>query len=274
MVNQKRDARDETVNKAGCDVPASLAAASAGAARHITATGLRQVYGGRPVLDLPSLSVHGGETLVVIGPSGAGKSTLLRILALLEAPAAGQIIVDGFTVDQGSPATLPLRRRFGVVLQRPTLFRTSVLKNVAYGLRLRGIPPVEAHQRARQALDMVGLLSFENQPATTLSGGEAQRLAIARTLVTGPEFLFLDEPTANLDPANVGLIEDVIRRVRRETGMAVILVTHNMPQAERLADRVVFLWNGEPVEIGSRADVLGAPSSRLTRDFVAGKLVY
>jgi tungstate transport system ATP-binding protein len=240
----------------------------------IDATGIRQLYGGRAVLDVPSLSINGGETLVMIGPSGAGKSTLLRIMALLEAPAQGRIMIDGTPVSPGASAQLPVRRRFGVVMQRPTLFRASVLRNAAYGLHLRGIPQVVAREEARRALAEVGLLPLENQPAHTLSGGEAQRLAIARALVTKPDFLFMDEPTANLDPTNVGLIEDVIRKVRRETGTAVVFVTHNMRQAERLADRVVFLWNGEPVESATRDVIFTSPQNPLTRDFVAGKLVY
>jgi len=230
---------------------------------------LRKVYGDRTVLDLDELSVHPGEILALVGPSGAGKSTLLRLLNFLETPTSGVIRYDGAEVNGAAP--LALRRQITTVFQRPLLQRASVRENVEYGLRLRNLRPdgmVDAILRD------VGLSAFARQPARQLSGGEMQRVALARALVIRPRVLLLDEPTANLDPYNVGLIEDIARRQNAEHGMTLVLVTHNIFQAKRLAHRTGLMLGGKLVELDDTRRFFASPSDPRTAAFVRGDMVY
>jgi tungstate transport system ATP-binding protein len=230
---------------------------------------LRKTYGDRIVLDLESLAVRDGEILALVGPSGAGKSTLLRVLNFLETPTTGVIRYDGVEVSGSAP--LAMRRQITTVFQRPLLRRASVRENVEYGLHLRNLRPdgmVDA------MLEEVGLAAFARQPARQLSGGEMQRVALARALVIKPRVLLLDEPTANLDPYNVGLIEDIIRRQNAERGTTVVLVTHNIFQARRLAHRTGLLLGGKLVELDDTPRFFAAPSDDRTAAFVRGDMVY
>lgn len=229
-------------------------------------------YGGREVLRIPRLEINAGEILAVVGPSGAGKSTLLRLLNFLEAPTRGQVIFDGheFSADRQMPLTV--RRRVTTVSQRPMLLNRSVQANVEYGLRLRGhranVPAALA------AIEQVGLLGLTRQPALTLSGGEAQRVALARALVLRPAVLLLDEPTANLDPYNVALIENTVRDLNRQHHTTLVLVTHNLFQAQRLAQRVAFLLDGTLVELARADRFFQTPQDPRTAAFVRGDMVY
>jgi tungstate transport system ATP-binding protein len=230
---------------------------------------LRKTYGDRTVLDLESLAVQGGEILALVGPSGAGKSTLLRLLNFLETPTAGVIRYDGVEVSGSAP--LAMRRQITTVFQRPLLRRASVRDNIEYGLHLRNLRPdgmVDA------MLEEVGLAAFARHPARQLSGGEMQRVALARALVIKPRVLLLDEPTANLDPYNVGLIEDIIRRQNAERGTTVVLVTHNIFQARRLAHRTGLLLGGKLVELDETSRFFASPSDDRTAAFVRGDMVY
>ncbi len=229
-------------------------------------------YDGRRVLQIDRLDIHRGEVLALVGPSGAGKSTLLRLLNFLEAPTDGSIhFLDAeYNADQGMP--LELRRRVTTVFQRPTLLNRSVWANVAFGLRLRG-------QRNSAAwigstLEQVGLSALARQRARTLSGGEAQRVALARAMVLRPDVLLLDEPTANLDPHNVGLIEDIARGLNHEQQTTLVLVTHNVFQARRLAQRVALMLEGRIVEVADVESFFQAPSDARTAAFVRGEMVY
>ncbi|MDI7275250.1 MAG: phosphate ABC transporter ATP-binding protein [Anaerolineae bacterium] len=233
--------------------------------------GVTKVYGARKVLDVASLEVHSGEVLGVVGPSGAGKSTLLRLLAFVEAPTSGRLAFHGERVD-GTTPPLTVRRRVAMVFQRPVLLSSSVYANVAYGLQVRGAPDVR--RRVEAALDLLGLLPLGRAQASTLSGGELQRVALARALVVEPEVLLLDEPTANLDPAHVAVIEEVIRRARGALGTTVVLVTHNIFQARRLADRVGLLVAGNLVEVAATRSFFESPRAPETRAFVSGEMVY
>jgi tungstate transport system ATP-binding protein len=167
---------------------------------------------------------------------------------------------------------LKLSRRVTTVFQRPLLLNRSVWANVGYGLRLRG-QRNSAH-RVETALDQVGLRTMARQPARTLSGGEAQRVALARAMVLGPDVLLLDEPTANLDPYNVGLIEDIIGTLNRDYGTTLVLVTHNVFQARRLAHRVALLLEGQIVEITDVDAFFESPRDPRTAAFVRGEMVY
>ena len=186
----------------------------------------------------------------VVGPSGAGKSTLLRLLNFLEPPSSGTIEFEGQAVPPNPP--LAVLRRVTTVFQRPLMLSRSVADNVAFGLRLRGLP---VDGRVGDILTQVGLAALAGTPAGRLSGGEMQRAALARALVLDPTALLLDEPTANLDPYNIGLIESILLAHRQARGTAVVLVTHNVFQARRLAGqaggRVALLLAGRLVEVAS-----------------------
>lgn len=229
---------------------------------------LQKSYGSRTVLDIEHLEVQEGEVLALVGPSGAGKSTLLRLLNFLEPPTSGTIRFHGLPIIGDAP--LSVRRQVTTVFQRPVLFRSSVRENVAYGLRLRGLP-VDGQVTA--ILERVGLAEFAGCPARLLSGGEMQRVALARALVIGPRVLLLDEPTANLDPYNVALIEEIIRRQNAESGTTVVLVTHNVFQARRLAQRTGLLLGGRLVEVQETARFFASPLDGRTAAFVRGDMV-
>jgi tungstate transport system ATP-binding protein len=232
---------------------------------------LTKRYGARLVLDVPALDIPQGETLAVLGPSGAGKSTLLRLLNFLEPPTTGAIRFQGHTIDLKAGVPIALRRQVTTVFQRPLLLATSVIDNVMYGLRLRGLP--NARDRARRALAHVGLAHLAAKPAHTLSGGEMQRVAVARALICEPAVLLLDEPTATLDPANVQLIEAAIREAQQRR-TTVVLVTHNLFQARRLARRVALLLDGRLVEVADAATFFEAPHDARAVAFVRGEMIY
>jgi len=233
---------------------------------------LQQIYEGRCVLSIEALEIQRGEVLALVGPSGAGKSTFLRLLNFLEPPTLGWIEFLGTRFAFGREMPLALRRRVTTVFQRPMLLDRNVWENVVFGMRLRGLR--DHHDPARQALAQVGLESLARQRARSLSGGEAQRVALARALVLHPDVLLMDEPTANLDPYNVGLIEDIIRKANQEQGTTVVLVTHNVFQAHRLAHRVAFLLAGKLVEVALVEPFFNSPQDPRTRAFVRGEMVY
>jgi tungstate transport system ATP-binding protein len=234
--------------------------------------GVVKSYDGRQVLDVPHLDILPGEILAVVGPSGSGKSTLLRLLNFLEPPSSGTIAFRSTTFGQDQPMPLELRRRVTTVFQRPMLLNRTVWDNVRYGLRLRG--ERDGSALVESALARVGLDQLARQPARTLSGGEAQRVALARAMVLQPDVLLLDEPTANLDPYNVALIEDTVQQLRHERGTTLVLVTHNIFQAKRLAQRVVFLLDGSIVELADADIFFSQPSDPRTSAFVRGDMVY
>ncbi len=223
-------------------------------------------------LSLPEMDIAAGEVFCLLGPTGAGKSTLLRILAGLDPPTSGTVLFCGQAFH---PADVPLevRRRITLVFQRPMLLSGSVRSNVEYGLRLRG----EASHRAdkvQQWLDRLGLAALASQSAATLSGGQTQLVALARALIVEPRVLLLDEPTANLDPAHVALVEQVIADDHRQRATTVVWATHNLFQARRVADRVGLLLAGQLVEVAPTRQFFESPRDRRTADFVEGKMVY
>ena len=230
---------------------------------------LRQSYAGRTVLDIERMDVCKGEILALVGPSGAGKSTLLRLLNFLESPAAGILRYNHQAIEGTAP--LEIRRQVTAVFQRPVLQRGSVRANVAYGLWLRGQP---ADRRVERALTQVGLAQMARHRAQTLSGGEMQRVALARALVIEPRVLLLDEPTANLDPYNVALIEKLVSEQNSRCGTTIVLVTHNVFQARRLAHRTGLLLNGTLVELAETPAFFEAPGDPRTAAFVRGEMVY
>lgn len=240
----------------------------------VEAEGLCVRFGQKEVLKGLCLEVEKGALLGIIGPSGSGKTTLLRILNGLQAPLAGTVKVLGKLLTYQDDRDLESRRQMTLVRQHPLAFRTTVWKNVAYPLELRGFKGRELQQKVDRALEQVELLELAEQPATTLSGGELQRMAFARATVHGPELLLLDEFTAQLDPYNVRLLEEAIVSYQKRQGATVVMVTHNLFQTRRLATTTAFLFEGTIIEQGVTEALLEEPHEQRTRQFVRGEMVF
>ena len=213
----------------------------------LTVTNICKSYNGKSVLKDCSVSFNRRGIYVLMGPNGSGKSTFLRICALLESPDRGEI--NYFSGNDMLKTNIDLRRRITLVLPGLGLFNTTVFRNVAYGMRIRGIKNKEIEEKSFSALEFVGLTHKKDHNALTLSSGEKQRLGIARTLVIEPDVLFLDEPTASVDEENTEIIEKIILDMKKDGGTTVIITTHDIQQAERLSDKVLILRNGSFFEI-------------------------
>lgn len=225
----------------------------------------RLVYrvGGKNLIDHIDLELPPGSLTMIMGPNGAGKSLLIRLMHGLLMPTAGQVLWGGEAIDESQ------RRRQAMVFQRPVLLRRSAAANIRFVLNLRGDA---SDERVESVLEMVGLKDQGGQAARLLSGGEQQRLALARALALEPGILFLDEPTASLDPASTAAIEEIVRKAH-QCGRKVIFITHDLGQARRLADDVVFLNEGRLVEHTKADKFFGAPESREAEDYLSGRLV-
>ncbi|WP_333714888.1 ATP-binding cassette domain-containing protein [Yoonia sp.] len=210
------------------------------------------------------LTLGGQGVTVVIGPNGAGKTTLLGLLHGIVRLAEGQITWQ--------VPTEAARRAQSFVFQRPVMLRRSVLDNLAYPLRIRGLRRASAQETAVAWAARIGLAGAEDRPATSLSGGEQQKLALARALITAPELVFLDEPTASLDGRSTREIESLLQE-QRAAGTRIIMSTHHMGQARRLADDVIFLCGGKIVETGPATDFFETPQSALARAFLNGDIL-
>jgi tungstate transport system ATP-binding protein len=230
----------------------------------LEARGLVFEAGGKRLIDGIDLALSAGPVTVIMGPNGAGKSLLLRLLHGMIDPTAGAVHWGG----QAPCETL--RRRQAMVFQRPVLLRRSVAANIEFVLKLRGD---EAKERTRELLQYVGLEALATRPARLLSGGEQQRLALARALAFQPEVLFLDEPTASLDPYSTAAIETIVRGAH-DRGSKIVLVTHDLGQARRLAHEVVFLHGGCLIEHTPAPRFFEEPASSQARDYLAGRLVF
>lgn len=232
----------------------------------LSCEGLARRYRDVEALRDVTLDARAGEVLAVLGASGSGKSTLLRLLHLLERPDAGVVRLDGEVVPEG-PRRLAALRRLALVQQRPGLLRMDALRNAAFATRARGVPRSEAEARALAWLERLGLAARARTPAHRLSGGEAQRVALAGALATRSDALLLDEATNQLDPAGVRLVEGILRE-EAARGCAVVLVTHQVAQARRVADRFVLLEKGIVAEAGD-VSRLDAPQSDALASFLA-----
>jgi tungstate transport system ATP-binding protein len=216
------------------------------------------------ILDRVTLTFAPGALSVLIGPNGSGKTTLLRAAMGLAKPSRGRVTWGA------RESALPTRR--AIVFQRPVMLRRSTAGNIRYALRAAGVPRSRQAAGTDELLALVGLEHLAGRPARRLSAGEQQRLALARALARDPDILFLDEPTANLDPAGTKAIEDVIRAVSRR-GVKVILATHDLGEARRLGSYVVLLHRGRVIEAGAAAAFFSAPQTGEARQFIAGELL-
>jgi tungstate transport system ATP-binding protein len=227
--------------------------------------------GGQTLIHDLNARFEAGPRAIVLGPNGAGKSLLLRLCHGLLQPSRGRITWHGRPVGAGIGGR-ETRRRQAMVFQRPVLLRRSALANVAYPLALRGISRGEARARAVEALALAGLGGLAARPARVLSGGEQQRLALARAWVTEPDILFLDEPTASLDPAATRAVEELILKIH-QAGTKIVMTTHDLGQARRLAQEVLFLHHGRLIERAPAAAFFTAPRSAEAAAFIQGDLV-
>jgi tungstate transport system ATP-binding protein len=208
------------------------------------AEGLQKNFNDRCVLDIPRLLIPAERTVAMLGPNGAGKTTLLHILGFLLPPSGGRIWYRRQAVRYGDRALRALRRRIILVEQQPVMFSTSVERNVAFGLKVRGMDAPACRRRVAESLELVGMREMARVPGHQLSGGETQRVAIARALACEPEVLLLDEPTANVDTENRLAIEELITTLRDTRGLSVVFCTHDHLQAARLAQEKINLFNG------------------------------
>jgi molybdopterin-binding protein len=212
--------------------------------------GIIHRYDGRTVLAVDYLPIEKGRIYALVGPNGAGKTTLLHIMSLILRPDQGDVFFEGMQVGNDESERIRARRSMTVVLQNPYLFNTAVKANVEYGLKARGVEKRERERRVEEALELVDLSGFARRRARHLSGGEAQLVALARGLVLRPSILFLDEITANLDVKHVRRLEQVIKEINRDLGTTIVMTTHILPQAYRLADRVLSIFEGRIVPSG------------------------
>jgi tungstate transport system ATP-binding protein len=222
------------------------------------------VANGRTIIERVSIEFAAGPRTIILGPNGAGKSVLMRLCHGLLQPSAGRVEWRGARNGRGRQA---------MVFQRPVMLRRSAVANVSYGLKLAGVAPRERALRARDVLEAVGLAGITDRPARVLSGGEQQRLAIARAWALGPEVLFLDEPTANLDPGATRDIEAIIGQIHA-SGTKIVMTTHNLGQAKRLGDEILFLSQGRLVERSPVDQFFTNPASAEAESFIRGELPW
>jgi tungstate transport system ATP-binding protein len=225
---------------------------------------IKYAAGSRLILDIESLAITSGAPTAIVGPNGAGKTTLLRLGMGLLAPSTGRITWGG------RKDVAPVRRAF--LFQRPVMLMRSAASNIDYALASTKEPRMKRAGKIAELLALVGLSGFEDRPARRLSGGEQQRLALARALARDPEILFLDEPTASLDPAAAKSIEDVLRTVAAR-GVKIVITTHDLGTARRLAGDVILLHRGQIVEHTPSEIFFNQPKTDEARRFQAGDLL-
>lgn len=237
---------------------------------------LQVAFDGKTVLHVERACFERGNIYGIVGPSGSGKSTLLRVINLLEKPVHGRMHLFGTDVDLSTLThgkSVPLQRQMGYVAQKPSMFQASVFDNVALGLRYRKLDKGRIRSLVADALELVELSHLAPQRANTLSGGEAQRIALARALAYEPPLLLLDEPTASLDPYNITIFERVIQTIHRQKRTTILIITHNLPQAKRLADVCLFLHKGRIVEWAETDSFFNRPACGELYDFVSGRMI-
>ncbi|TXR47037.1 phosphate ABC transporter ATP-binding protein [Phyllobacterium endophyticum] len=232
----------------------------------LRAEGMTYNIGGRALVDDVSFQIARGTRTIIMGPNGAGKSLILRLCHGLLEPTFGAVTWNGAVHTEG-------RKRHAMVFQRPVMLRRSALANLTHALSLTRSSPVDALARANEALARFGLAELSRRPARILSGGEQQRLAMARAWALDPEVLFLDEPTSALDPAATRAVEEMIKAFHAD-GMTILMTTHDLGQAQRLADEVLFLHRGRILEQTPATEFFKRPRSEAARAFINGELLW
>ncbi len=231
----------------------------------LSAQGLCFDAGGRRLINNVDLNITPGHSTVIMGANGSGKSLLLRLLHGLLDPTAGEVLWRGQPLDRTA------RQEQAMVFQRPVMLRRSVAANLRFALSVRGVRGAARKAREAETIALARLDDLKDRPARVLSGGEQQRLAMARAMICAPRLLFLDEPTASLDPASTLAIEQLIQDART-SGATIILVTHDAGQARRLGDDLIFLHGGRVAENGPVAHVLDTPKSEAAQAWLSGRL--
>jgi tungstate transport system ATP-binding protein len=215
-----------------------------------------------------SIEIQGGKIIALLGVNGAGKTTLMRIMAGLEKPDTGKLLFNNKNIDAKA-----LRKVSTLVFQKSAMFSTNVYDNLAYGLRIRRVSKERIAKKITEALQAVKLSGFEKRRAKKTSGGEQQRIALARAFLLEPPVLLLDEPTANLDPNSATIIEKAIIS-KKSAQRVIVMATHNLSQARRMADEIVHIYNGEIVEVAPPENFFENPTCEISRKFVSGELEF
>jgi tungstate transport system ATP-binding protein len=228
---------------------------------------LAKDYENNRILEIEELEIQKGSLLGIIGPNGAGKSTLIKLIGALERTTEGEIYYNGRPLQNND------FKNITVVFQKPYLLRTSVFNNVAYPLMIRKENKNVIESKVNSILEDMGLTEIKNQNSWTLSGGEAQKAALARALVFKPSLLILDEPTANIDPSSMAIMEKMIKKTNEKDSTTVIMVTHNIHQALRLCKEVLFMNKGKIIEKGSTQNVIYHPKNQITEKFIKGEII-
>ncbi|MDR2610252.1 MAG: ABC transporter ATP-binding protein [Clostridiales Family XIII bacterium] len=232
---------------------------------------LTKIYGERTVLNIADAETPSGIITGVVGPNGAGKSTLLNIACGLDEPTAGRVLYE---TANGVFTDRPPMKDMTLLSQKPYLIRTTVEKNIAYPMKLRRFPRETRTGRTEKLMEAIGLTPLAKQKSWKLSGGEAQKTALARAISFRPRVLFLDEPTSGIDNRSTAEIESMLRAECRKNGTTIFIVTHDIAQVRRICDHVIFIAEGRIVEQGKAAQLLDTPREELTRRFVGGELLY
>lgn len=233
---------------------------------------LKKIFENNTVIDIPYLKIKKGKITAIIGPSGSGKSTLMALINGLAKPSEGKIIIEGEEFSANRDYSEYIRKQMTMVFQEPVMFKETLEKNIEYGLKLRGVKDIK--NKIFNISELLGIQDKLKQRAPTLSGGEASRASLARAMVFEPKLLILDEPTSNLDPQNVAVIEAALKNMQKVLANTIIVVTHNMFQAKRIADEAVFLLDGKVVEFGAVNEIFENPSDIRTARFISGDMIY
>lgn len=226
---------------------------------------LKKAYGKKVVLDIENLVLNSGKIYGVIGPNGAGKSTLLKIVSGLETPSEGEVFVNGEKFHNTNMKDITYSN------QKPYLYRTTVFNNISYPLKFRKMGREHINSMVNDIMKELKIDDIRNDFAVNLSGGEAQKVALARALVFNPRLILLDEPTASIDPDYIELIEKVVRNRKKRRDSTVLIITHNLSQARRICDEIIFLDKGKLVEYGNFEDILLYSQNNITRNFLASE---
>ena len=230
---------------------------------------LKRTYDEKVALDIPDLYIPSGAFIGIIGPNGAGKSTFVKLIAGIDPECQGEILYNQKNLHKYSN----IYQKMTLIFQKPFLFRTSVFDNIAYPLKIRGEKKEFIEVKVQKLLVDLGLEELRDQPGKTLSGGESQKVALARALVFEPELLLLDEPTANIDPQSIMVMERVLRDFYEKNRPTIIMVTHNIQQAKRLSKEVFFIDEGKLIERGPTAKVLEHPKEVRTQSFIQWAMI-